>query len=109
PSLAGNRARDDPEHRARGGLLVARRLLSAATLWATCGCLPADDRPPPGSVTFTVSPSPAVRDGIVTDDGWSMAFTRLVVGIGRTGLSDGCTEYAEARYDRLLDVTKGSG
>jgi hypothetical protein len=50
----------------------------------------------------------AVRDGITTDDGWTLSFSRLLLGIGRTGLSDGCVEYAEPRYDRLLDVTKGS-
>src|SRR5436190_2255052 len=72
-------------------------------------CLPSDDRPPPGSVAFTVSPSPAVRDGVTSDDGWTLTFSRLLLGIGRTGLDDGCTEYAEARYDRLIDVTKGSG
>jgi hypothetical protein len=84
--------------------------------WAPCaalacgsGCLPSDDRPPPGNVTFTVSPSAAVRDGVTTDDGWRLSFSRLMLGIGRTGLSDSCTEYAEPRYDRLLDVTKGSG
>jgi hypothetical protein len=71
-------------------------------------CLPPDDRPPPGSVTFTVSPSAAVRDGVTTADGWNVTFSRLMLGIGRTSLSDGCAEYAEARYDRLLDVTKGS-
>jgi hypothetical protein len=59
-------------------------------------------------VTFTVSPSTAVREGITTDDGWTLSFSRLMLGIGRTGLSDGCAEYAEPRYDRLLDVTKGS-
>jgi hypothetical protein len=32
-----------------------------------------------------------------------------MLGIGRVGLSDTCTEYTEPRYDRLLDVTKGSG
>jgi hypothetical protein len=59
-------------------------------------------------VTFTVSPSIAVRDGLTTEDGWTISFSRLLLGIGRTGLSDGCVEYAEPRYDRLLDVTKGS-
>lgn len=84
--------------------------------WAPCaalacgsGCLPSDDRPPPGNVTFTVSPSTAVRDGTTTADGWALSFSRLILGIGRTGLSDGCVEYAEPRYDRLLDVTKSSG
>jgi hypothetical protein len=72
-------------------------------------CLPSDDRPPPGNVTFTVSPSAAVRDGSVTEDGWTLSFTRLMLGIGRTGLNDGCAEYSEPRYDRLIDVTKGSG
>lgn len=82
---------------------------AVAALGTLVGCLPADDRPPPGSVTFTVSPSEAVRHGTTTADGWDIAFSRLMLDIGRTSLTDGCTEYAEARYDRLLDVTKGSG
>jgi len=82
--------------------------VAGAALARAAGCLPSDDRPPPGNVTFTVSPSPAVRDGVTTDDGWRLSFTRLLLGIGRTGLSDGCVEYSEPRYDRLLDVTKGS-
>src|SRR5262245_46059656 len=79
-----------------------------AALACGSGCLPSDDRPPPGNVTFTVSPSTAVQSGVTTDDGWRLSFSRLLLGIGRTGLDDGCAEYAEPRYDRLLDVTKAS-
>ena len=92
--------------RSASARLAAAALAAVAALDA---CLPADDRPPPGSVTFTVSPSEAVRTGTTTADGWTLAFSRLILDIGRTGLTDGCTEYAEARYDRLIDVTKGSG
>lgn len=81
---------------------------SVAVLGFAAGCLPSDDRPPPGSITFTVSPSDAVRSGVVTEDGWTLSFSRLLIDIGRTGLGEGCAEYEEARYDRLLDVTKGS-
>ena len=92
---------------ASNGFLLRSVLVLA--LAASPSCLPADDRPPPGNVTFTVSPSPAVQDGVTTADGFRITFTRLLLDIGRTGLNDPCTEYAEARYDRLLDVTKGSG
>jgi hypothetical protein len=84
-------------------------LATGAALLCGAACLPSDDRPPPGNVTFTVSPSPAVRDGITTDDGWALSFSRLMLGIGRVGLSDTCTEYTHPWYDRLLDVTNGSG
>jgi hypothetical protein len=72
-------------------------------------CVPADDRPTPGSVTFTVSPSPAVANGVVTADGWKIGFERVLIGIGSARLGDGCNSYSEANYDRVLDVTKESG
>ncbi|MBI5534905.1 MAG: hypothetical protein HY898_19415 [Deltaproteobacteria bacterium] len=76
---------------------------------ATAGCLPADDRPPPGKLLMTASPSPAVEQGVTTVDGWLLTFQRVTLGIGRVSLGDGCNSYSEARYDRILDVTKGSG
>jgi hypothetical protein len=91
-------------------------LIACAALAAGAGvvaaldaCVPADDRPPPGSVTLTVSPSPAVANGVVTADGWKISFERVLVGIGNTRLGNGCISYAQANYDRILDVTSKSG
>lgn len=85
-------------------------LFAVALAFVAAGsCLPADDRPPPGSLLLTVSPSPAVHAGTVTEDGWSVSFDRVVIGIGRASLGDGCVSYSEARYDRVLDVVQGAG
>lgn len=77
--------------------------LSAPFLFPSC--LPADDRPPPGRLMVTVSPSPAAQHGTVTADGWALVFRRVLLGIGRVSLGDDCVSYSEARYDRALDVT----
>jgi hypothetical protein len=69
-------------------------------------CVPADTRPAPGSLTFTVSPSPAVAQGVVTADGWAISFDRVLLGIGNEGLGEACAVYGEASYDRILDVTR---
>ena len=92
------------------------RITAAALLLA--GCLPGDTRPPPAVIHFTVEPSPAVTKGVTTMDGWHISFERLLIGIGDAGLGspgngDGniyysaCTSYANARYERLFDVTVG--
>ena len=65
--------------------------------------------PVPGTLTLTVSPSPTVANGVVTADGWALAFDRVLVAIGKAGLGEGCAIYGEADYDRILDVTKQSG
>ena len=72
-------------------------------------CLPADTRTPPGKLTMTVSPSDATLHGFTTVDGWAVQFERVLVGIGHTGLGPDCTNYSEARYYRLLDLSAGSG
>ncbi len=68
-------------------------------------CLRPDDRPTPGMLTLTVSPSPAVTDGVTTADGWRITFDRVLVAMGKSGLGDTCSIYGEADYDRILDVT----
>jgi hypothetical protein len=79
--------------------------LSVALAVTAFECVPADTRPTPGSLTFTVSPSPAVAGGVVTADGWSIHFDRVLLGIGNEGLGEACAIYGEASYDRILDVT----
>lgn len=92
------------------------RITAAALVLA--GCLPGDTRPPPAVIHLTVEPSPAVTEGVTTVDGWHISFERLLVGIGDARLGargDGagpidpstCTGYANAKYERLFDVTVG--
>jgi hypothetical protein len=88
---------------------AALAAVAGAALAGLDACVPADTRPTPGTVTFTVSPSPAVQNGVTTVDGWDVTFERVLVSIGRTTLGDGCVDYAEASYDRVLDVTKNGG
>jgi len=83
--------------------------VAAGGLGAFAACVPADRRPAPGTLTMTVSPSPAVANGVVTADGWAIGFDRVLVAIGNTGLGETCAVYGEANYDRILDVTKQSG
>ncbi len=82
---------------------------SAGALAVLASCVPADTRPVPGTLTMTVSPSPAVANGLVTADGWAVVFDRVLVSMGNAGLGDTCANYGEANYDRILDVTKQSG
>lgn len=97
-------------------LISMARITAAALLLA--GCLPGDTRPPPAVIHLTVEPSPAVTEGVTTVDGWHISFERLLVGIGdaRLGargsgvgnIDDAvCTSYANAKYERLFDVTVG--
>ena len=90
-------------------LLAFAGALVGAGVAAMGACVPADTRPAPGSLTLTVSPSPAVQNGVVTADGWAITFERVLVAIGRAGLSDACISYSEANYDRVLDVTRQAG
>ncbi|NOU32266.1 MAG: hypothetical protein HOO96_30540 [Polyangiaceae bacterium] len=84
--------------------LVPVALLAAAAGGAVYACLPADDRPPPASLTVTVSPSPKTLGGFDTSDGWSVRFDRVLMGFGGASLSDTCTAYSEANYDRIFDL-----
>jgi hypothetical protein len=72
------------------------------------GCVPADNRPVPGALTVTVSPSPGILGGVVTADGWAVTFDRVLVAIGAVRLGDTCLTYTEPDYDRVLDVTTKS-
>ncbi len=92
--------------------MSARSLASmargAAAALLLVGCLPGDTRPPPAVIHFTVEPSPAVTEGVTTEDGWHIVFEKLLVSIGGAGVDNdgaGCTRYANAGYDRLFDFT----
>jgi hypothetical protein len=93
--------------RVRQGLLAAGT--AAMMVAAAYACVPADTRPPPGVLTMTVSPSDTVEAGVTTVDGWTIHFDRVFVVMGNESLSDQCTVYGEADYDRVLDVSAGPG
>jgi hypothetical protein len=82
---------------------------AVAVLLVVYACVPADTRPPPGKLTLTVSPSTSVGAAVVTADGWSVTFDRVLIAIGNSGLDDSCTVYGEAGYDRVLNLGAGSG
>jgi hypothetical protein len=92
---------------------MRRLALAACAIGAAIGiavaCVPADTRPAPGVLSYTVSPSDAVMHGTTTSDGWSISFARVLLVIGNAGLGDQCTIYGEANYDRILDVTHDGG
>ena len=76
---------------------------------AVAGCLPADDRPEPGSVFVTVEPSPATKEGFTTADGWTVSFERFLTAVGDVGVSSAeggsCVEYNDPHYQWLIDFT----
>ncbi len=68
-------------------------------------CLPGDIRPEPASVFVSVEGSDAAVHGFVTDDGWTIQFDKLLVGMGYTVLTgDDCEVYGAARYPVLFDL-----
>jgi hypothetical protein len=80
-----------------GGIALAPLLQS---------CLPGDTRPTPGELDFTVEPSEAVTSGLTTDDGWTITFERLLLGIGGASVNGAaCNNYSGSRYDRLIEAT----
>jgi len=69
-------------------------------------CLPGDIRPEPASVFVSVEGSDTALNGFLTDDGWTIQFERLLVGMGYTILTgDNCEVYGVARYGVLFDLT----
>ncbi len=69
-------------------------------------CLPGDLRPEPGHVYVSVEGSDAALNGFVTDDGWTIHFEKLLVGMGSTVLGgDDCEIYGEAQYTQLFNFT----
>jgi hypothetical protein len=70
------------------------------------GCLPGDTRPEPARVYVSAEASESSVNGFTTDDGWSIRFERLLVGLGNVSLEgEECNEYSGSGYDRLYDFT----
>ncbi|MEO7331559.1 MAG: hypothetical protein ABI193_23495 [Minicystis sp.] len=87
--------------------LAAAALTAGVALAPLLGsCLPGDTRPTPGVLDFTVEPSEAVTAGVTTEDGWTITFERLLVGIGGASVNGAaCNNYSGNRYDRLIEAT----
>ncbi len=93
-----------------------RKTLTAVLLASslgTPGCLPADTRPEPGRIYVTTDLPTDLRETLAeegqlaftTEDGWTVNLTRLFVSLGSLGFAgEGCNEYSEARYGRVLDM-----
>src|SRR6185369_702636 len=87
----GDRADRDPEPRRGRGLLTMRDVVKIgwallAAIGPFAGCLPGDIRPTPAVIHFTVEPSAAVTEGVMTADGWRISFEKLLVGLGGAGV-----------------------
>ena len=91
--------------RARRSFLLAA-VLALVAVGVVFACVPADTRPEPASLFVTVGASEPTRGGITTADGWSLAFDRVLVGVGRTTISSSCARYSESSYDRVVELSK---
>ncbi|HEU4536660.1 MAG TPA: hypothetical protein VFS00_21190 [Polyangiaceae bacterium] len=81
--------RPAPRRRAAG----PRALGLAAALASAGGCLPGDERPPPGIVSVSLEGAPGLdaRAPVTTDDGWAVTFDRVLVassGVSEEGSSE---------------------
>lgn len=91
---------------------VAKRLSVAIVLGVGLkACLPADTRPPPGTLFVDVTTDDSLspeRVPFQTEDGWSITFDRFLLEIGNTGFEedDACIDYQGfgSQYGRLLDM-----
>ena len=110
PSPVSRRSMTLLSHRRPIRWAVAGLAIAApAAAVAIVSCLPGDTRPEPGSVLVSVAPQAALVAGVVTDDGWTVTFGRLLVALGNIQLQgDACNSYSEANYDRLFDMVKAT-
>lgn len=86
-----------------------------AVIGLVAACLPDDDRPPPGRLLVTASPSEPTRAGFTTEDGWEVKLDRFVAGLGNVDLDginerrngvdaqETCNDYSETNYEWLID------
>ncbi len=85
-------------------VVAARALATFGLALLSLHCLPGDLRPEPGSLRMGVVVNKATTTGFTTDDGWRIAFDRLVTALGNVSLEDDpCNDYAIARYNRVFD------
>jgi len=80
--------------------------VSAAAVLVLAGCLPDDGRPEPGRIVLTIRADESLTAGLVTSDGWEIAYERFWLSLGEVRLlgDDHCRPYAEGDYLRVLDM-----
>jgi hypothetical protein len=83
---------------------LTQALTPLVALCCGASCLPADTRPEPAQVNCRASLA-ASRETFATDDGWTIAIDRLLIGLGNAHPTDDCIDYSGSRYDRLLDLS----
>jgi hypothetical protein len=94
----------------RARWLLPLSAIAVSTIAVGLSCLPSDERPTPDEIDVSFSSSDATKNGFESSDGWSIAFDRVLVGVGNVSLDDGCTDYLDTfvsddgRYLRLLDA-----
>jgi hypothetical protein len=103
-----------PHERSLAVSLMGRLLVATLFAAAQGACLPADTRPPPGTLIVNVTADDSLspeHEPFLTDDGWSITFERFLLGIGNTGFAedDACNDYQGfgSQYGRLLDMQAG--
>jgi hypothetical protein len=82
-----------------------RTWTAAAAALALAGCLPDDTRPAPGTAVLRITADESLTTGLLTDDGWQVAYERFWLSLGEVRLlGDECEPYAESDYLRVLDL-----
>jgi hypothetical protein len=104
-----------PRPASRTLLRPAGLALAAALGLGADGCLPDDERPPPGVVTVWLEGAEGLEQRVpfVTDDGWSITFDRVFVASSGVDDEDGdeaedgaspCTFYYDTEMRAVYDV-----
>lgn len=70
--------------------------------------MPADTRSTPGSLVVNVTGDESLSGaGFTTSDGWNIRFSRFLVVPGEVKLDgDGCEQYSDNGYHRVLDLSR---
>jgi len=86
--------------------LLFHGVVLSLVLQGASGCLPKDDRPPPGNLLITAAADSSVQQGFDTDDGWHVQFTKFIASPGHSSFHNGgsCTSYSNASYEHVLNL-----
>jgi len=83
-------------------MFARMRLLSSifVLLLVSCGQAPP---PPPGTLTARIAADPATGSTFMTEDGWALTFTNVVVSVSSVGVS-GITPPSKSKVMELTDA-----
>jgi len=86
--------------------LLFHGVVLSLMLSGALGCLPKDNRPPPGNLLITATSDGSVQQGFDTDDGWHVQFMKFIVSPGHSSFHNGgtCTSYSNASYEHVLNL-----